>query len=166
MLIIYDNPFQFCSALVYIVIPNNITYVNNLTLGQEGNYNVKDKLLYLGNEENPYLYLASTTTRKISSATVAENCKFIGALAFYCCVSLTSIVIPDFVTTIGGEAFMYCDSLTEVYYKGSAMDWGNVTIGSDNDPLTNATRYYYSESQPTSSGNYWHYDEKGNVVVW
>ncbi len=33
------------------------------------------------------------------------------------------------------------------------------------DELTNATRYYYSET-PVYDGNYWHYDEDGNIVVW
>lgn len=33
--------------------------------------------------------------------------------------------------------------------------------------LTNATRYYYSETQPVEEGNYWHYAEDGvTLVVW
>ena len=91
----------------------------------------------------------------------------IGAWAFYNCESLTSVVIPNSVTSIGEGAFCSCSSLTEVYYKGTADGWKNITIiGSSNNKLTDATRYYYSESEPTSSGNYWHYDENGNVVVW
>lgn len=43
-----------------------------------------------------------------------------------------------------------------------------------NDPLTNATRYYYSENEPALNGsgtdydgNYWHYDTDGKTpVVW
>lgn len=31
--------------------------------------------------------------------------------------------------------------------------------------LTNATRYYYSESQPVESGKYWHYVD-GEIVIW
>lgn len=26
--------------------------------------------------------------------------------------------------------------------------------------------YYYSEEDPISDGNYWHYDESGNIAVW
>ena len=36
----------------------------------------------------------------------------------------------------------------------------------DNSYLINATRYYYSEEAPTTSGNFWHYDENGNPVAW
>lgn len=79
--------------------------------------------------------------------------------------NLTSVTIPDSVTSIGYSAFD-CDNLAKVYYKGTAIEWNNITIGSYNTHLTNATRYYYSESNPTTSGNYWHYDENGDVVEW
>jgi hypothetical protein len=53
-----------------------------------------------------------------------------------------------------------------VYYKGTAEEWDMINIGGSNDYLTNATRYYYSETQPTAEGNWWHYDENGEIVVW
>ncbi|MBQ8428189.1 MAG: hypothetical protein IJX18_02920 [Clostridia bacterium] len=64
------------------------------------------------------------------------------------------------VEEIGNYAFQYCSSLTEVYYKGTASEWGAISIDSwGNTDLTNATRYYYVENEadvPTD-GNYWHY---------
>ena len=43
----------------------------------------------------------------------------------------------------------------------------NILIGSSNYNLTNATIYYYSESAPTGTGRYWHYDTDGKtVVIW
>ena len=67
-------------------------------------------------------------------------------------------VIPESVTSISKHAFYYCDSLTSVYYNGGALEWSNINIGSFNYPLTDAIRYYYSESEPTdTSNNYWHY---------
>ena len=63
---------------------------------------------------------------------------------------------------IGDGAFKYSSSLTSVYYKGNASEWTQI---SGNTSLENVTRYYYSESEPTTSGNYWHYDENGDIVV-
>jgi hypothetical protein len=47
--------------------------------------------------------------------------------------------------------------LTSVYYTGTAKEWNAITAGSGNTNLTSATRYYYSESEPTTEGNWWHY---------
>ena len=55
---------------------------------------------------------------------------------------ITSVIIPDSVTSIGECAFYYCPSLTDVYYTGSAEEWASISIGLDNDRLTNATIHY------------------------
>ena len=90
----------------------------------------------------------------------------IGEGAFRFCIGLTSIVIPDSVTSIGYDAFYGCSGLTSVYYGGTAEDWaGGISIGSNNTSLTNAPRYYYSETQPTTTGNYWHYVD-GVATKW
>jgi hypothetical protein len=76
------------------------------------------------------------------------------------------VEIPASVTSIGISAFFNCKKLASVYYKGTAENWGNISIASSNSSLTQATRYYYSETEPTVDGNYWHYDENGEVAVW
>ena len=97
---------------------------------------------------------------------IGDSVTTIGYAAFYRCSGLTSVVIGDSVTTIGSSAFSYCSNLKTVYYVGTAEDWANISIGYNNSDLTYATRYYYSEAQPTESGNYWHYDENGDIAVW
>lgn len=69
------------------------------------------------------------------------------------------------VTGIGSFTFSNCTSLTRVYYGGGVEDWSDITINSNNSNLTNATRYYYSEEEPTDGGNYWHYVD-GVVTEW
>ncbi len=87
-------------------------------------------------------------------------------MAFYVCSNLKNITIENKVTSIEFYAFWGCDSLDKIYYNGSIEDWESIEIDSGNDCLINATRYYYSNIEPSDNGHYWHYDSNGNVVEW
>ena len=88
---------------------------------------------------------------------------WVGLLSALCAV--TSVVIPDSATSIDDDAFGKCSSLTSVYYKGTAEDWAKVEVDSTIKLNQHAYVYYYSETQPTTTGNYWHYVD-GVPTVW
>ena len=75
---------------------------------------------------------------RLKQVIISDGVEIIGASAFYGCSSLTEVTIPKSVTSIEYEAFDDCDALKTVYYGGSLTDWGKISIGSDNDPLTKA----------------------------
>ena len=50
----------------------------------------------------------------LTSITIPEGVTSIGYWAFYSCLSLTSVTIPEGVTSIGGFAFTHCSGLTSV----------------------------------------------------
>ena len=182
--------FNGCSGLTSITIPNSVTSIGKSAFsGCSGlTYNVKGNLKYLGNSENPYLYLAGNISTSIIEANIDTNCRFIGDEAFRGCSGLTSVTIPNSVTTIGAYAFCGCSGLTSVtipnsvtsiggwafsgcawldkiYYQGTADDWNKID-SRYNDVLTSVTRYYYSAEKPTANGNYWHYNENGEIEEW
>ena len=153
VLSIGDDAFSFCASLTSV----HITDLAKWCGISFDSYN-SNPLYYAKN-----LYLNGNL---VTELTIPDGVSSIGNYAFQYCTSLTSITIPDSVTSIGSSAFSGCASLDTVYYAGTEAEWSKISIDSYNSNLTSATRYYYSETEPTTDGNYWHYDENGEVVVW
>jgi hypothetical protein len=101
----------------------------------------------------------------VVNVIIPEGIASIGAYAFYYSDGLMSVTIANSVTSIGDGAFDICRGLTSVYYTGTEEEWNAIAIRSGNTYLTKATRYYYSETQPTESGNWWHYVD-GVPTAW
>ena len=65
--------------------------------------------------------------KNLTSITIPDSVTSIGRGAFYNCKSLTSITIPDNVTSIGQYAFSDCSSLTSITYNGTLKEWNNIS---------------------------------------
>jgi hypothetical protein len=115
---------------IRVVIGNNVTKIP----------------AFLFNSYNSY------SAPKIASVEFEEGsvCESIGSYAFAYCTSMTSITIPNSVTSIGGSAFYNCSTLTDVYYYGTEEEWNNVTIATNNTPLQNATIHFLAEETPAA----------------
>ena len=61
----------------------------------------------------------------LTSINIPDGVTSIGGSAFFYCTSLTSINIPDGVTSIGGSAFYYCTSLTSINIPDGVTSIGN-----------------------------------------
>ena len=60
----------------------------------------------------------------LTSVNIPDSVTTIGNSAFHSCDSLTSVTIPDSVTEIGSSAFIYCRSLTSVNIPDSVTTIG------------------------------------------
>ena len=96
----------------------------------------KDGLRLLESNDNIINYVVKAGTRVIcdgafkncnglTSVTIPNSVTSIGEEAFAHCRGLTSVTIPNSVTSIGDEAFAYCRGLTSLTIPNSVTSIGD-----------------------------------------
>ena len=119
--------FAYCTRLIKVVIGNGVTSIGYRPFYEcsKLEYEIKDELKYLGNKDNPYLFLAGTTSKEITSATIDNACRIVDYSCLKECRSLTYVKIGDGVTSIDSWAFAYHSDLTTVVIGDSVTTIGN-----------------------------------------
>lgn len=103
-------------------IPSSVTYIGTGAFeGTPWYNNQPDGLIYAGLVAWTYKGEMPSGTR----ITLKEGTLGIGGCAFYNCGGLSSIDIPNTVTTIGQEAFRNCSSLTKIVFPHSVTYIGD-----------------------------------------
>ena len=133
-----DGAFDGCNGLTSIIIPNSVTSIGDSAFeGCSGltSITIPNSVTSIGN-------FALDGCTGLTSITIPNSVTSIENGAFFFCISLESVTIPDSVTSIGSSAFDYCKYLKDVYYCGTEAQWEKITIGDDNNCLTNATIHF------------------------
>ena len=104
----------------------------------------------------------------LTDVVIPNGVTSIGDQAFMGCTNLERVTIPDSVTGIDNWAFEGCQSLTDVYYGGTEAQWKAIQIEEEkNQALTSATIHYNSTmpQQPVKPKQPLAYASTQNVLV-
>ena len=175
--------YSYASNLTGLVIDEGITKIGSNAFTDCAalqSFTIGEKVTQIGSG-------AFKGCKSLTSIIIPESVSTIGIGAFEGCVSLTTITIPDAVTAIeqwtlhkcenletvvlgkniksfGHSVFNECPRLKTIYFCGTQTDWELITmwqgppfVEMTNPQFENVTVYFYSETQPTEPGHYWHY---------
>ena len=107
---ISGGAFANCSSLMYIEIPDNVSYIGEQAfIGCSNLISIKlpDNLVKI----NADTFVGCTS---LNNVDMSYNIISIGNRAFMCCSNLESITIPNSVKNIGDDAFNSCEQLYNV----------------------------------------------------
>ena len=113
-----SQAFWCCSSLTSVTIGNSVTSIGDWAFEGCSSLPVENNLRYADT------YLVKAIDRTLSTYSIKEGTKWIGDGAFDSCRSLTSITIPNSVTSIGQYAFEGCKTLTSVTIPNSITSIG------------------------------------------
>ena len=152
---IWDSAFSGCSSLTSVTIGDSVT-----SIGDSAFYNCPIETATIPAIACSYVKNSNLKTVVITSG------KSIGNSAFSWCSNLTSITIPDSVTSIRDHAFYGCYRLVEVYNKSSL----NITKGSEENGYVGyyAKAIYteeYTSKLSTDSNGYLIYPDGENKIL-
>ena len=144
---IRDGAFYDCRSLTSINILSGVTSIGDYAFTNCGNLNISvdnnnknfcdiDGVLFSKDKTE---ILAYAKDKIQPDYTIPSSVTKIRGGAFYDCSSLTSIDIPNSITSINDAAFGGYVYLTHVYYGGSEAEWKEIKIGVKNEALTDTS---------------------------
>ena len=144
------SAFSGCSGLTSVTIPDGVTSIGDYAFSDCSgltSVTIPSSVTSIG-------WRAFENCTALTFMTIPESVTYINGEVFSNCVRLARVTIPKSVTEISSKAFYYCDSLTDVYYAGTAADWAKISISEGNEDLLAAALHCKPTplSAPTVTG--------------
>lgn len=155
-----DYQFYGISSLTRVTLNDNIISIGESAFDMCKNLT---KIEMTSNVKN--IGFSAFRHSNLSFIKLSSSITTINNNIFAYCSNLKSLVISNNVAKIDRYVFYKCTSLKAIYFEGTEQEWNSIAIDSTND-LNNSKIYYYSIDEPTNEGNYWHYNQNGEILHW
>lgn len=194
--VLNTHTFHSCSSLASITIPSTITEMNdNCFYGVKspGAVYITDmdawcrisfksaqgatnplgraQHLYLNGTEVTSVIVPNNVTilrmnfeylRSLTSVTLPEGLTTIDLCSFYNCTGLTHITIPSTVTTIGQSAFQYCNHITSIELPSGVTSIGVVAFAN----MPAMTKFICNATVPPTLSNTNAFASTNNAIIY
>ena len=110
--------FIDCPSLKTVSLPESLMEIYPTSFYCDHmQFAVYDNMMYVGNEQNPYMVLLQVCDTSLVTGEIHPDTKIIANNAFDECRQLTEIVIPAGVSVIGSGAFAECYAMTSIVFE-------------------------------------------------
>ena len=138
-----EYAFSGCRSLTSVTIPDSVTSIGGEAFSgciSLASVHITDLTAWMNikfenNSSNPLCYGADLYLNgsSVTDLVIPNGMTSIGKYVFYGCSSLTGVVIPDSVISIGEGTFSYCNNLASVTIPDSVTSIGNGVFSNCNN---------------------------------
>lgn len=141
------DAFSDCSMITEITVPDTVEYIGAYAFS----YCTRLEKITVPNSVESIGGGAFNMCESLVQFSIPDKITTISGAMFDCCASLQKVIIPKGITDIQWYAFNNCSSLKNIYYRGSAQEWSNISIDyAFNEPLKDA-EFYFDYASETAS---------------
>ena len=160
-----DQPvFKNCTALRAVYISDAVLYIDDAAFvgcTKLTDVRLSHSINYLGAYGSDYGEAMFGDT-EVKFLEVPEGVSHLGFYTFMAS-DIEYLVLPSSLTRIYTLCLDSCP-LKEIYLRAPEEQYKESLLNKIAE-LTEATLYFYSETEPTEGGNFWHYVD-GKPVIW